>query len=351
MQEKTLFQISPLLNIELTNKSNFDDLHSLWFIIIENSERNPQMGFITKHSPRFEVIWVQPSSSEPLQAKGSMKQKGPKTGLAKTVRWQTQSFSKQKRRSGHGPLGNRRCLLKRWGTYLDDVAVFDNLSQELLVLWLILLLLQFSGMLRERETERQREIERRGCSRCADKRWEHQVDDGFINLAPVIFWTGPPVCCCFPVCPVLPSRTASVPSICSWDTPWRGNLGRREKKRSNKEKLVAVSPKPTSEAPTVAEPALLSVVTVCLPTCDLGHLKDKLWGLKNKHSIQTMRSAATPLFISGDAALGCVATHLGTFWEGWPDHQHQAGPHTCRPPGCRASQNDTQKHNNYHFHF
>lgn len=44
---------------------------------------------------------------------------------------------------------------------------------------------------------------------------------------PVTSWTGLPVCCCFLVFLVLPSRTASGLSIYSWDTPWKGNLRRR----------------------------------------------------------------------------------------------------------------------------
>lgn len=183
-----------------------DDLHTLWFVLIENQEswEKTCTGFITKHCPRFKVIRLKHSSSEPLQAKSSMKQKGPKLAWPKLCDDRCKASV------------NRNTGLHTGGletTYLDDVTVFDNLSQELLVLRLILLLLQFSGMLRERQRESDKDVPDVPTS------VEHNVDEAFINLAPVVFWTGPPVCCCFPVCLVLPSRTASVPSICSWDTP------------------------------------------------------------------------------------------------------------------------------------
>lgn len=161
-------------------------------------------------------------------------------------------------------LGNHRRLLKRT-LYLDDVAVFDNLSQELLVLRLVLLLLQFGRMLRERQEHH--------CSGQCQHVLKTQSGWGFINQGTCNFLNRSPCVLLFPCFPCFAFQN------CFWaEYLFMGHTLKRQSRRWRKafrhtEAHPPVNPKPLSQAPIVVKPAFLWLLSDCLTTCDLGHLR------------------------------------------------------------------------------
>lgn len=126
-------------------------------------------------------------------------------------------------------------------TYLNDISILDDCSQQFAVFRLILLLLQVSSMLTGAITQNTMQS-------FTSVTFANRFSTQHYSIWCMHFWKKKKTtvilhgvcwgglcqwCCCRQA--LLPSRTVSVPSICSWDIVWKGSLGKRnkERKRSN----------------------------------------------------------------------------------------------------------------------